>query len=188
MQQFVRTEAATNAGAKKYFNAAPARMQRFFHKFTCRPLCVCIWEWHQVVFLCVWQRRGNGKCMSELKWRSSISNVLVSKGFCGVRNDIQVFYITFHSNKRRFADGINLSFQHCSCCYYVGIFFTNLFLELTIFYVTYHALPIHFSMSCYICFILYLSFFHYLSVLLIHQHLKWSSFHLPVSFDLEVHI
>lgn len=61
MQQFVRREAATNAGAKKYFNAAPARMQRFFHKFTCRPLCVCIWEWHQVVFLCVWQRRGSGK-------------------------------------------------------------------------------------------------------------------------------
>lgn len=98
MQQFVRREAATNAGAKKYFNAAPARMQRFFHKFTCCPLCVCMWEWHQVVFLCVWQRRGNGKCMSELKWRSSISHVLVSKGFCGVRNDIQVFYISFHSN------------------------------------------------------------------------------------------
>lgn len=98
MQQFVRRKASRMRERKNILTQRPRVCNDFFHKFTCRPLCVCIWEWHQVVFLCVWQRRGNGKCMSELKWRSSISHVLVSKGFCGVRNDIQVFYISFHSN------------------------------------------------------------------------------------------
>lgn len=54
MQQFVRREAATNAGAKKYFNAAPARMQRFFSQIYMPPtVCLYMRMTSGCVFVCV---------------------------------------------------------------------------------------------------------------------------------------
>lgn len=45
-------------GAKKYFNAAPARMQRFFVQIYMPPT-ICLYV--NDIRLCVWQRRGKGK-------------------------------------------------------------------------------------------------------------------------------